>query len=101
MASTIEMNWRPLDESYLLRNHPWPSATTSGVVTSGGGEENKRRKREWWLSERSAKAIRAEVSTYASPFVTVNDAVDLLAGIAFSCLDHTGKAHPGFVVVGR
>src|SRR6266705_7114834 len=48
---------------------------------------------------RSANAMNADVSTYASFLVAVDGFVDFLAGISFPALDHAGVAHPRLTLV--
>ena len=63
IASIIARNSSARELSNRRRNQPCPSATTRVVVMRGGGSPNNLRNNAWWVSELSAKAISAEVST--------------------------------------
>lgn len=101
IAATMARKCKALVWSKRLRNHPCPSVTTSGVVINRGGSENSLAKRACHRSDRSANAMSAEVSTFASALFSIYNLVDLRAGVGVARLEHAGVAHPGFGAVYR
>jgi len=65
------------------------------------GLEKRRRKSGWCVSEPSAKAMNADVSTYASNLLAIHHVVDVLARMRIPRLDHARVAHPGPAVIHR
>jgi hypothetical protein len=53
------------------------------------------------VSERSANAMSADVSTYALVFLPIDDVVELLTGLGITGFDHSRISHPGFGFVDR
>ena len=73
IAATMARKCKALVWSKRLRNHPCASVTTNGVVTNRGRLEKSLAKRACHRSDRSAKAVSAEVSTCpqrSSPYTT-------------------------------